>query len=119
MRRLRDTTLSLLRARLADRRAALPFAEAVTAQLAHPLGTEVEDPAEAEARAALRIGDLLFLCEDPARASEAVELLATDPVLLAAVFQNADLLFLHAHPFADVLSMRTLEALHRTDDRDA
>lgn len=85
-------------------------------QLAHPPGMAAEDPVQAEAAAAGAVVRLLSLSEDPSRAAEAVELLASDGRLLAAVFQNADLLYLHAYPYADALSLRTLAALHRAEE---
>lgn len=116
MRRLLGSTSSFLRSRLAHQSAAIAFAEAVVSQLAHPPGTVAEDPVEAEAAGAGAVVRLLWLSEDPSRAAEAVELLASDGRFLAAVFQNADLLYLHAFPYADAVSLRTLAALHRAEE---
>ena len=74
--------------------AALPFAEAVVLQCAHPLGAAPTNDAVAiEARVAERV---IHLVIESGRGGHGVavagEELASDPVLLSSFFQNLDLL---------------------------
>lgn len=88
---LRPETRDRLGARLGALGAgrALPFAEAVVAQVAHPLGAAPADDAGAGERA---VTDALLhaIADDDATAAAAR--LAADAPLLAACYQNLDLL---------------------------
>lgn len=87
MPRLSPPALRRLRTRLAAEPDALPFAEAVATQLAHPPGAQ-GDP-DAERAAVDRIVGFLAAA---AGGGDGDDLLA-DPALLSAVFQNLDLLY--------------------------
>jgi hypothetical protein len=95
--------------------AALPFAAAVVRQLEGVPepggGTRLRAPA-ASART---VAALVRGCERPGGPADgAPAALAADPPLLAAFFQNVDLLYRYGHPHADAvgaLVMRALEAL--------
>jgi hypothetical protein len=83
---------------------AFPFLEAVTEQVAHR--GEPRDEREVGARA------LALLLDPLAEGAEAR--LLEDPAMLAAFFQNVDLLFDHHDPGADpvaALVMRALETM--------
>lgn len=108
-RRLHDATLDWLRGRFGADGAALPFARAVTLQLARPPGRAASAAAELEA--ARRVAEPL---EAPA-APGAPARLAADPELLAAFFQNVDLLFAHGFPGADQVALLVMTALEFLD----
>ena len=94
---LRPGTIARLRDALPPGRGSctLPFAEEVVRQVAHPLGAEPSpDPEGEEARTAARVLALLgaaFEGTSDARAA-AVRRLGKDGTMLAAFFQNLDLL---------------------------
>lgn len=95
--------------------AALPFAEAVIAQVAHPLGAPpAARPGARERLVARRVVRLLAASvrPDPAPARAAARL-AGDPTLLAAAFQNVDLLYAHRCPRADAVSLLVMGAIER------
>jgi len=109
MRRLVADTLDTLRARLAEEPAALPFAEAAVAQIAHPLPSRGTPGDEEEAAETV----LALLAAPDAPGADAR--LAERPEALAAFFQNVDLLYAHGFPRADrvsLLIMRALEHAH-------
>lgn len=97
VRPLRPETLAGLRAALPPGRGSctLAFAEEVVRQVAHPLGADPSpDPAGSEAAVARRVLGLVeaaFGDEREAR-DAAARRLAGDAPLLAAFFQNLDLL---------------------------
>lgn len=111
-RRLRGETEGWLRARLGAGSAALPFAAAVTLQLARTPGLAASAAEEREV--ARRVAALLDAPAGPGTAAS----LAADPPLLAAVFQNADLLFAHHFPGADAVSLLVMEALALLEPSD-
>lgn len=90
-------------------RAALPFLEAVAAQLGSPLvpGGRDRSPAR-EREAALRAVRVLQTAAGGPDA--AALLLAADPALLAAFFGNVDLLFEAGYPGADAVGMAVVQA---------
>lgn len=102
----------------------LGFAAVVVRQVAHPLGAPPGDAAEAEAReqrvaarlaAALRAacGNDTHSAPDDVELDRAAALLASDPVLLSACFQNTDLLPPNGGPVADHVALIILRALER------
>lgn len=103
-RRLSESTRALLRQRVP--RAGLPFAEAVVTQVARPLGG---GEGRREMVLAARIAELL----NPRAAAAPLDAaaLVDDPVLLAAVFQNIDLLYAAAHPEAERVGALVMNAL--------
>lgn len=109
-RELADFSLRALRERLGGT-AALPFAEAVALQLAHPPG--VAGAAEAERAAVERVIGALERTDE-----QAARWLASDPELLAALFQNVDLLYAHGYPGADSVSLLVMRALEETEHVD-
>jgi hypothetical protein len=95
--------------------AALPFAEAVVAQVAHPLGAPpASRPGARERLVARRVARLLAASvrPDPAPARAAARL-AADAPLLAAAFQNVDLLYAHRCARADAVSLLVMGAIER------
>jgi hypothetical protein len=94
---------------------ALPFVEATVLQAAHPLGTNVTAPgaAEREWRTANLTLELLLDAVPAVRApsEDAAARLRAEPRLLAAFFQNIDLLYQHGFPYADAVSGLVLRAL--------
>lgn len=92
-----------------DGPAALPFLEAVAAQLGAPLrvGGRARSPAgeRAAARTAARL--LRLAASDP---EAAAAVLAGDPPLLAVFFGNADLLFRAGYRGADAVGAATVHA---------
>lgn len=107
-----DDARALLEGRLSPGGADLPFAAAVVRQLTrHP----AEEPL-APAAVAQRVVDLLLAAE---RGDEAAEhALAADHAMLAAFFQNVDLLYQHGHPTADSVSALILQALHHATESE-
>lgn len=104
--------------------AALPFLEAVAAQLGAPL--EVGGRAwsrERELDAARRAARLLRLAAAaPAEGGgpeAAAAVLARDPALAAVFFGNADLLFAAGYPGADAAGMATVQAAWLLGEADA
>lgn len=95
--------------------AALPFLEAVAAQLGSPLepGGRRRSPAR-EREAALRAVRVLQAAaappEDDGGPDAAALLLAADPALLAVFFGNVDLLFESGYPGADAVGMAVVQA---------
>lgn len=96
-------------------RAALPFLEAVAAQLGAPLvpgGRDRSPPREREA--ALRAARVLRAATAPpgegGGPDAAALLLGGDPGLLAAFFGNVDLLFESGFPGADVAGTAVVQA---------
>jgi len=64
-----------------------------------------------------RLTSILIGVEQGEPAAVAEELVA-DPLLLASIFQNIDLLYDHGYPHANALSMLTLEAIHEAVERE-
>lgn len=95
-----------------------PFVEAVVTQLARG----IEEPgAGAQQQVEWltdRLTSILIRLEQGEPASISKELVL-DPLLLASIFQNIDLLYEHRYPHADALSMVTLEAVHEAVEREA
>ena len=89
-----------------------PFVAAVVGQLSRSM-----DDAGAGAQEQLewlsdRLANILAASEQSDH-EPAIGLMMEDPVLLAAIFQNIDLLYAHDYPWADAISVMTLEAVHR------
>lgn len=93
--------------------AALPFIAAVAAQLGRAVDSPA--PADEERRVAERVVAVLRLARRSPSAEagpeHAGELLVRDVVLLAAFFQNVDLLYEHGDPRADAVSLAVMHAL--------
>jgi hypothetical protein len=88
---------------------ALGFAEAVTLQCAYPLG---EPPShQRPASEASAAESVLALLRAASHGSQADGQLERDPVLLAAVFQNADLLYRDGFPHAEAVALLVMHAL--------
>jgi hypothetical protein len=94
---------------------ALPFAEAVVAQVAHPLGgPPVARPARRERAVGRRVLRLLEgSVGTAAEVERAARALAAEPPLLSAAFQNVDLLYAHRCPAADRVSLLVMGAIER------
>jgi hypothetical protein len=92
---------------------ALTFLAAVVAQAALPLGLRVPEPELAGRES--RVASLALAVLDPADAA-AAERLRGEPVLLAAFFQNIDLLYRHGYPRADAVAMLVMRALEGFED---
>lgn len=117
-RRPSEDARALLRQALRPGTATLAFAEAVLVQVTRPPGLLL-DPAREEAVAS-RIRALVDAAEGAGEARQPgpEHLLAGDPELLAAFFQNVDLLYAADDPSADRISgwiMGALELLDRND----
>ncbi|HEX2091297.1 MAG TPA: hypothetical protein VHG28_02800 [Longimicrobiaceae bacterium] len=96
---------------------AVPFLQAVVRQLVHPPGGGEADPARERAVAG-EVLELLRMAREPPSGTgreRAAERLAADPVLLSVLFQNVDLLYEHACPGADAISLTILGALERLE----
>ncbi|HEX8273451.1 MAG TPA: hypothetical protein VF615_12490 [Longimicrobiaceae bacterium] len=98
-----------------DGRAALPFLEAVAAQLGSPLAPGGRARSAAgEREAALRAAALLRLAAAPpdegGGPDAAAPLLAADPALLAVFFGNVDLLFAGGYSGADATGAAVVQA---------
>jgi hypothetical protein len=101
---------SLLRERLSGDPGAIPFAEAVFAQLVGPAGALAGAPPAARDVLEAHLADVLLASagEDGTLAAR----LLAEPPLAAAFFQNLDLLYAHGSTHADAMStllMRVLE----------
>jgi hypothetical protein len=114
-----------LRERLArsDGGGALPFLEAVVVQAAFPLGLDLpaDERVEREREVAGLALELLLGAEAAGAADPgaAAARLRRDPALLAAFFQNVDLLYRHAFAGADAVSLLVMRALEEPrDDAD-
>lgn|SRR5690606_15362178 len=94
-----------------------PFVEAVIAQLARGIGVAGAGAQEQLEELADRLASILLAAEQN-DTEPAVQLLAEDVTLLSTIFQNIDLLYAHEYPFADALSMMTLDAVHRAVEAD-
>jgi hypothetical protein len=94
---------------------ALPFAEAVVEQVAHPLGTAPSaDPAGAERAVGGRVVGLLEgSVAGASAAAEAAAGLSNDPAMLAAFFQNLDLLDRRTDARTDAVALLVLSAMER------
>lgn len=97
LRTLLHRTAEILRGALPPGRGSctLAFAEEVVREIAHPLGSEESrDPGADEALAAQRVLRLIDAAFGgvPAVRDDAARRLADDPPMLAAFFQNLDLL---------------------------
>jgi hypothetical protein len=96
-----------------DHRAAR-FIDAATSQVARATGSPGTQPPDPIAE---RIAGMIRAVEQGD--SESVRTaLSADPVILAAFFQNVDLLYTDSHEHADVVSMVILEALHHATEKD-
>jgi hypothetical protein len=99
------------------------FAESAIRQCAYPLGEPaVHQPCEAETTAMEAVLAVLrsAAATDPPRrgmlpGAESEAHLERDPILLAAVFQNVDLLYRHGFPHADGVSALVMQALAALD----
>ncbi|MDB4949236.1 MAG: hypothetical protein JWM27_1885 [Gemmatimonadetes bacterium] len=100
-----------------------PFVREIVREVAFPLGTSAgtADPAERSALVERTVRALVRDAAGDADAREdAARRLASQPPLLAAFFQNADLLYDERHPSADAVSaavMRAVELLGGEDGR--
>lgn len=93
------------------RATALPFLAEVTGQVAHRHG-EGGSPAQREAAVGARALDLLLAPDGDAAAAR----LAAEPPMLAAFFQNVDLLYAHRDPGADPVAALVMRALERAEE---
>lgn len=99
--------------------AVLPFLEAVVQQAALPLGeaVPVAEAPERERRTTEQVVELLLVArsamgeQGEKYPDEAAERLRAHPLLLAAFFQNIDLLYQHGYPHADAVSLLIMRAL--------
>ena len=123
MRSLSSAVRERLRSALETRPAgldALPFAEAVIVQRAWPLGENTASPVpdpEPDGTEASVAGQVIRMVDasmggDAAIASAATEL-ANDLALLAAFFQNLDLLPVDRGPAVDAIALLTAAAVQR------
>ena len=94
-----------------------PFMEAVILQRAYPLGGLAAVDGTSEDDVADRVACLVMWSdmEEEAR-SHAAEALARDPALLAAFFQNLDLLPTNGPPPVDQIALLVAGALQRLAD---
>lgn len=118
MRTLRPGTSARLRDALPPGRGSctVSFAAEVVRQVAHPLGAEPSsDPAAGEARAATRVLDLLGAAFEGAsdEREAAARRLGADGPMLAAFFQNLDLLEECARGHAGAVAALVAAALER------
>lgn len=108
----------------AEANSLLPFLSAVTEQTVYRLGEDI--PAAGDAALERRVGEraLAVVREarlagsadaPPGRGDAAAARLARDPAMLAAFFQNVDLLFIHDAPAAEQVAALVLEATARID----
>lgn len=102
----------------------LPFLAAVTEQAAYRLGGETQGAGDAALERRLGERALALVRESgnagaadaaPSRADAAATRLAHDPAMLAAFFQNVDLLFIHDVPGAEQVAALIMEATARLD----
>lgn len=116
-RRPSEDARALLRRSLRAESATLAFAESVLVQVARPPGAP-PDPTR-EQTVAARIRALVDAADRPADAEQPgpEHLLASDPELLAAFFQNVDLLYAADDPSADRISGWIMGALEILDRR--
>ncbi len=119
---LHPGTRTLLRDALGrlDAAAALPFAEAVVHQVAHPLGARVAAGAPEQRAARERAVAAVLLATIGAAASrderlleQAADQLAADAALLAACYQNLDLLPAFGHAASDAVALLVGRAVER------
>jgi hypothetical protein len=96
----------------------LEFVEAVVVQVAHPLGSASRDGAAGhESMVTDRVLRLLrSAVGDDASVTAAANDLATEPPLLAAFFQNLDLLPPAGFPPADAVGLLVMLALSRLEE---
>jgi hypothetical protein len=107
-----------------DAAAALPFLEAVVQQTAFPLGESVSaaEAPERQRKTVRQVIDLLLATRAAGGEAaagdrdEAAERLRAHPVLLAAFFQNIDLLYQQAYPHADAVSLLVMRALDNREE---
>ena len=107
--------MTLLHELLAADPAALPFAEAVLAQLVGPAGALAGAPPAARDALAVHLADVILSSADAA--AGAPRLLA-EPPLAAAFFQNLDLLYTHESPHADAVSLLVMRTLELAAEQD-
>lgn len=114
MREVSEEWLGWARAALEGegRAEALPFLEAVAGQVAHRHGEPEGDPREAELAAGVRALELLLAPEE----EDAAGRLVSEPPMLAAFFQNVDLLYEHRDPHADAVAGLVMRALERAEE---
>jgi hypothetical protein len=96
--------------------AAHPFVEAVVTQVAYPLGASREPDPAREREVAERVLALLHSADAAGYAG--AEALADNPRLLAALFQNVDLLYEEQHARADAVSVLIMRALEFLEDEE-
>lgn len=89
-----------------------PFVQAVVGQLSRGVQEAGAGAQQRVDELTSRLTTLLLACEQ-GEPEQAIPALLQDTVLLSAVFQNIDLLYEHDYPFADQVSMLTLDAVHR------
>jgi hypothetical protein len=90
------------------------FIDAATSQVARATGSPETQPLDPMAE---RIAGMIRAVEQGDTESVRAALSA-DPVILAAFFQNVDLLYADAHEHADAVSMVILEALHHATEQE-
>lgn len=126
MRALSASVRERLRATLEETTlgaAGLEFAEAVVMQRAHPLGgdSNEENPSAAALRVEATVANQVLALiahsgEGTAEVERAAHELADDPALLAAFFQNLDLLPPDGSPAVNGIALMIVGALQRLAD---
>lgn len=89
-----------------------PFVDAVVGQLSRGFESAGAGAQQQVDSLTDRLARVLEACEQ-GDTEPVLSTLVEDPLLLSAVFQNIDLLYAHDYPFADAMSMLTLDAVHR------
>ena len=93
------------------RTAALPFLTAIAEQIGQADGKQ-SATAEPLLEGQHTVENALLLLRQP-EAADAADRLATDPVMLAAFFQNVDLLYEHGYREADAVAALVMHAVER------
>lgn len=94
-----------------------PFVQAVVTQLSRGIEEPGAGAQQQVEWLTERLTSILIRLEQGESATISEELVL-DPLLLASIFQNIDLLYEHGYPHADALSMLTLEAIHEAVERE-
>lgn len=106
------TPRDLLADRLGRTSEALPFAEAVVAQLTGAAGAMSGAPEAARLDLAREVAELLL----SVRSGDQLDDAFSGPELAAAFFQNIDLLYLHGWAHADGVSALIMAAIAAGED---
>ena len=94
-----------------ERTAALPFLTAIAEQIgqSHEVRGAIAEPL---LEGQHTVENALRLLRQP-EAADAADRLANDPVMLAAFFQNVDLLYENGYPEADAVAALVMHAVER------